>query len=81
MQNLKLGNKLEKQTDFSKGRSKKIKITTDGDKRYQLKQRIIIITMEVRGLAAQVSSRHQYLGWQECDGDLKEFEPATVPRH
>ena len=71
MQNTKLGNKLEKQTVFIKGRSKKIKITTYGDKRSQLKQRIIVIAMEVRGLAAQVSSRHQYLGWQECHGGLK----------
>jgi hypothetical protein len=56
---------------FSKGRSETSKIATHRSNPQHSEQRIKIFVMEVRELAAQVSSRHQYLGWQGCDGELK----------
>ncbi len=33
-------------------------------------------------VSAQRCTRQQFLGWQECDGERKEMEPATlIPSH
>jgi hypothetical protein len=33
-------------------------------------------------VSAKRCTRQQFLGWQECDGGLKEMEPATlIPSH